>query len=80
MWWSGVGEEEAFYNPVIRSQASVSLSPWAVIFTGACDSSLHPHLSEPPPPHYTLMTDKKVKVCGAGYFPSLRSARKTLVR
>ena len=35
MWWSGVGEEEAFYNPVIRSQASVSLSPWAVIFTDA---------------------------------------------
>ena len=49
MWWSGVGEEEAFYNPVIRSQSSVSLSPWAVILTGACDSSLHPHLSEPPP-------------------------------
>ena len=42
MWWSDVGEEEAFYNPVIRSQPSVSLSPWAVTFTGAFDSSLHP--------------------------------------
>ena len=74
MWWSGVGEEEAFYNPMIRSQPSVSLSPWAVTFTGAFDSSLHPTH-----PHYTLMSDKKVKGCGAGCFPSLGSVSKTLV-